>query len=114
MFLLNHSPIQMPVLDEVNTTEALKKQNSLNGVRLYRNDNVVLKNITVEAGISSSDLTYGLGAAIDDLNCDGWPDIYISNDYTIPDLLYINNGDGTFTNKKKKNPKTIQSPTFYT
>jgi len=99
MFLLNHSPIQLPVLDEVNTTEALKKQNSLNGVRLYRNDNGVFKNVTTEAGISSSDLTYGLGAAIDDVNGDGWPDIYISNDYTIPDFLYINNGNGTFTNK---------------
>jgi len=99
MFLLNHSPIQLPVLDEVNTAEALKRQNSPNGVRLYRNDNGVFKNVTAEAGISSSDLTYGLGAAIDDVNGDGWPDIYISNDYTIPDFLYINNGDGTFTNK---------------
>lgn len=99
MFLLNHSPTQQPVLDEVNTVEALKKQNSPNGVRLYRNDNGVFKNVTAEAGISSSDLTYGLGAAIDDVNGDGWPDIYISNDYTIPDYLYINNGDGTFTNK---------------
>ncbi|HTK21574.1 MAG TPA: VCBS repeat-containing protein [Mucilaginibacter sp.] len=99
MFLLNHSPIQLPVLDEVNTAEALKKQDSPNGVRLYRNDNGVFKNVTAEAGISSSDLTYGLGAAIDDVNGDGWPDIYISNDYTIPDFLYINNGDGTFTNK---------------
>ena len=99
MFLLNHSPIQLPVLDEVNTVEALKKQDSPNGVRLYRNDNGVFKNVTTEAGISSSDLTYGLGAAIDDVNGDGWPDIYISNDYTIPDFLYINNGDGTFTNK---------------
>ncbi|MGN6396055.1 MAG: VCBS repeat-containing protein [Mucilaginibacter sp.] len=99
MFLLNHSPIQLPVLDEVNTVAALKKSDSPNGVRLYRNDNGVFKNVTREAGISSSDLTYGLGAAIDDINGDGLPDIYISNDYTIPDYLYINNGDGTFTNR---------------
>jgi hypothetical protein len=99
MFLLNHSPIQLPVLDEVNTAAMLKKSNSPNGVRLYKNDNNVFKNVTEQAGISSSDLTYGLGAAIADINGDGWPDIYISNDYTIPDFLYINNGDGTFTNK---------------
>jgi hypothetical protein len=99
MFLLNHSPTQLPVLDEVNTVAALKKSNSLNGVRLYKNDNGVFKNVTEQAGISSSDLTYGLGAAVADINGDGWPDIYISNDYTIPDFLYINNGDGTFTNK---------------
>ena len=99
MFLLNHSPIQLPVLDEVNTIAALKKSNSLNGVCLYKNDNGVFKNVTEQAGISSSDLTYGLGAAIADINGDGLPDIYISNDYTIPDFLYINNGNGTFTNK---------------
>ena len=99
MFLLNHSPIQLPVLDEVNTAAILKKLNSPNGVRLYKNDNNVFKNVTEQAGISSSDLTYGLGAAIADINGDGWPDIYISNDYTIPDFLYINNGNGTFTNK---------------
>jgi hypothetical protein len=99
MFLLNHSPIQLPILDEVNTASILKKSNSLNGVKLYRNDNGLFKNITEQAGISSSDLTYGLGAAIVDINGDGWPDIYISNDYTIPDFLYVNNGDGTFTNK---------------
>jgi hypothetical protein len=99
MFLLNHSPVQLPVLDEVNTIATLKKTNSLNGVRLYRNDNGFFKNVTEQARISSSDLTYGLGAAIADINGDGWPDIYISNDYTIPDFLYINNGDGTFSNK---------------
>ncbi|MDN3581630.1 VCBS repeat-containing protein [Mucilaginibacter flavus] len=99
MFLLNHSPIQLPVLDEVNTVAALKKTNSPNGVKLYRNDNNVFKNVTEQAGISSSDLTYGLGAGVADINGDGWPDIYISNDYTIPDFLYINNGNGTFTNK---------------
>jgi hypothetical protein len=99
MFLLNHSPIQLPVLDEVNTAAILKKSNSPNGVRLYKNDNNVFKNVTEQVGISSSDLTYGLGAAIADINGDGLPDIYISNDYTIPDFMYINNGDGTFTNK---------------
>jgi len=99
MFLLNHSPTQLPVLDEVNTIAILKKSSSFSGVKLYRNDNGVFKNVTEQAGISSSDLTYGLGAAIADINGDGWPDIYISNDYTIPDFLYINNGDGTFTNK---------------
>lgn len=102
MFLLNHSPVQLPILDEASTAAILKKSNSPNGVRLYRNDNGVFKNVTDQAGISSSDLTYGLGAAVADINGDGWPDIYISNDYSIPDFLYINNGNGTFTNKLQK------------
>ncbi|WP_339811823.1 VCBS repeat-containing protein [uncultured Imperialibacter sp.] len=42
---------------------------------------------------------FGLGIAIADVNNDSWPDIYVSNDFLSNDLLYINNGDGTFTNK---------------
>jgi hypothetical protein len=42
---------------------------------------------------------YGLGVAVADVNGDGWPDIYVSNDGVPNDVLYINNGDGTFTNK---------------
>ena len=42
---------------------------------------------------------YGLGVVVADLNGDGWPDIYVSNDVAPNDVLYVNNGDGTFTNK---------------
>jgi hypothetical protein len=42
---------------------------------------------------------YGLGVAVADVNRDGWPDIYVSNDVAPNDVLYINNGDGTFTDK---------------
>jgi hypothetical protein len=48
-----------------------------------------------------------LGAGISDIDLDGWPDIYISNDYNVPDYLYINNKNGTFTNK-------LQSATGHT
>jgi hypothetical protein len=44
-------------------------------------------------------MTHGLGAGISDINGDGFPDIYLSNDYQEPDCLYINNGNGTFTDK---------------
>ncbi|MBC7628722.1 VCBS repeat-containing protein, partial [Ferruginibacter sp.] len=42
---------------------------------------------------------YSLGAAVSDVNGDGWPDIYISNDFLTNDILYINNGNGTFSDK---------------
>jgi hypothetical protein len=42
---------------------------------------------------------YSLGLAISDINNDQWPDIYISNDFIGNDILYINNRDGTFTNR---------------
>ena len=56
----------------------------------------------MQAGIQSAALSYGLGAAIADYNGDGWLDIYVSNDYAIPDFLYINNQKGGFTNEIKE------------
>lgn len=99
MLLLNHNPNSLPVLDEAATAAILKKEDPSSGLRLYRNDHNHFKNITLQAGISSVSLSYGLGAGISDINGDGWPDIYVSNDYTIPDYLYINNHNGTFTNR---------------
>ncbi|MBJ6367251.1 VCBS repeat-containing protein [Snuella sedimenti] len=67
--------------------------------RLYRNNgNGKFENVTSQAGIFP-DLAYGLNAQVGDLNNDGWPDIYVSNDFTGPDFAYVNNGDGTFTDK---------------
>lgn len=67
------------------------------GDRLYRNDGDYFANVTSEAGIFSSQLGYGLGLAISDINQDGWPDIYVGNDFHENDYLYFNNGDGTFS-----------------
>ncbi|GAA4442474.1 VCBS repeat-containing protein [Pontibacter saemangeumensis] len=101
MFLLNHSPESLPVLDEVSTAEILQKEDAQRGVRFFRNDGGRFKDITKQAGFLSSTLTYGLGAGVADINGDGWPDIYISNDYDIPDYLYINNRNGTFSDQLK-------------
>ncbi|WP_394368431.1 VCBS repeat-containing protein [Adhaeribacter radiodurans] len=98
-FLLNHCPTQLPALDEALTAEMQSKEDPQSGVRLFRNDNNFFKDVTLKAGLQSTVLTYGLGVGISDLNTDGWPDLYISNDYAIPDYLYINNHNGTFTNK---------------
>ncbi|GAB3533574.1 VCBS repeat-containing protein [Pontibacter brevis] len=76
----------------------MKDGSAQNNDRLYRNDgNGTFTNITREAGILIEG--FGLGLAISDINLDGWPDIYVTNDYLSNDLLYINNQDGTFTNK---------------
>ncbi|RDV15075.1 RNA-binding protein [Pontibacter diazotrophicus] len=64
--------------------------------RLYRNNgNNTFTNVSEEAGIIKEG--YGLGVGIGDMNQDGWPDIYVTNDFIYDDLLYINNQDGTFT-----------------
>ncbi len=70
---------------------------AVNNDRLYRNNgNGTFTDVSLEAGITIEG--FGLGLAIGDLNMDGWPDIYVGNDYLANDLLYINNGDGTFSN----------------
>jgi hypothetical protein len=66
--------------------------------RLYRNNgNRTFTDVSREAGIQIEG--FGLGLAISDINQDGWPDIYSANDFIDNDLLYVNNGDGTFTNR---------------
>ena len=65
---------------------------------LYRNNgDGTFTNVTVEAGIVYEG--FGLGLAVGDVNKDGYPDLYISNDFISNDLLYINQQDGTFRNE---------------
>lgn len=66
--------------------------------RLYRNNgNGTFTNVSKEAGILIEG--WGHAACISDFNMDGWPDVYVANDFVSNDLLYINNKDGTFTNR---------------
>ncbi|PRY16379.1 VCBS repeat protein [Pontibacter ummariensis] len=66
--------------------------------KLFRNNgDGTFSDVSGEAGILIEGR--GLGLAISDVNQDGWPDVYASNDFLSNDLLWINNGNGTFTNK---------------
>ncbi|RRB04710.1 VCBS repeat-containing protein [Larkinella rosea] len=99
LFLLNHNPQLLPILDPDATANLMKQDNPEIGVRLLRNVGNRFEDITQKAGLSSSVLSYGLGLGVSDLNGDGWPDLYISNDYNVPDFLYLNNKNGTFTDQ---------------
>jgi hypothetical protein len=80
-----------------------KEEDERAGDRLYRNDSTEggrkFQDVTAQAGIFRSQIGYGLGVNTSDINSDGYPDIYVSNDFHENDYLYINNGDGTFTER---------------
>lgn len=76
--------------------------------KLYRNDGDRFTDVTDEAGLRSFGLT--LSATAGDLNEDGWPDIYVSNDFSTPDYMYLNNRDGSFTEVVKK---AVKHTSFY-
>ncbi|RPD51225.1 VCBS repeat-containing protein [Paracnuella aquatica] len=71
--------------------------------RLYRNDgdtsgagHPVFTDVTLAANIKDDGM--GLGVVVTDVNGDNWPDIYVANDFVSDDVLWINKGDGSFTN----------------
>ena len=68
--------------------------------KLYRNDGDIFTDVSEISGLKS--YGFSLGATAGDLNNDGLQDLYISSDYSIPDYMYINNGDGTFKNVFKE------------
>jgi hypothetical protein len=86
-------------VDDVNTVLSIQKNGESPGTDiLYRNNgDGTFTDASKEAEILMEG--YSLAAAISDVNNDGWPDIYVSNDFLTSDILYINNGNGTFTDK---------------
>jgi len=65
--------------------------------RLLENRGGKFVDVSKKAGVI--DRGFGLSASIADINNDGWPDMYVANDFNKPDFLYINNRNGTFTNR---------------
>jgi len=96
MFLVATNVI---VIRGMDFEEARKVNDPYAGDKLYRNDGNRFVDVTAASGIISNAMGYGLGVNISDLNKDGLPDIYVTNDYIEPDYFYINNGDATFTNR---------------
>ncbi len=104
-FVLNESKyFRVPhsqVFEDIKNPKAMADASC----HLYQNEDGKFKRITKEAGMLQ--YGYGLGLAVSDLNTDGWLDVYVANDYSVPDFMYINNGDGTFTDRIKEKTKQI-------
>jgi len=65
--------------------------------------------VSAEAGIYGSEIGFGLGVSVGDVNRDGWPDMYISNDFFERDYLYVNNRDGTFSEVLERGIKSVSA-----
>ncbi len=76
------------------------------GDKLFRNEmsngRSKFTDVTTAAGIFNGRTGYGLNAIVNDFNNDGWPDIYVSNDFNEEDYYYLNNGNGTFSESNKE------------
>ena len=91
-------------LENFNRNQAIGQKNdgtAKSTDRFYRNDGIVqglprFTNVSKQAGIQLEG--WGLGVVVNDLNNDGYPDVYVANDFISNDNLLINNMDGTFTN----------------
>ncbi|MEO6445586.1 MAG: VCBS repeat-containing protein [Gemmatimonadaceae bacterium] len=93
LYIINNSPTPVSSFGVRNTRE-MRDPNG--GHKLYRNDGERFRDVSALAGIYGAEIGFGLGLGVSDVNRDGWPDIYVANDFHERDYLYLNRGDGTF------------------
>jgi len=99
LFLLNNSPKDFARGAADTHPLGVRSESPAGWNKLYRNNgDGTFTDVSQQAGILRQ-IGYGLGVVVADVNRDGRPDIYVSNDVAPNDVLYINNGDGTFTDK---------------
>ena len=101
-FLINNSPIPINTIGTSNRRSLPDSQWPVSeflkggGDHLYRNDNNFFKEVTQEAGIHGSLMSFGMGLSVGDINEDGYPDIFVANDSYEREYLYINQKNGSF------------------
>ncbi len=96
LYLVNNSYRNIQSFDLTENTRHIRHR--AGGDRLYRNPGKgPFVDVSEEAGIYGSEIGFGLGVSTGDINRDGWPDLYISNDFFERDYLYLNNRDATFS-----------------
>ncbi len=107
-FMINNSPIPVSTLNYANQRDLPAANWPVadflkgGGDHLFRNDNGHFADVTSQSGIHGSLLSFGLGLNVADINGDGYPDIYVSNDFYERDYLYINQKDGHFKDETEE------------
>lgn len=104
-FMINNSPMPVNTLGYTNRRDLPDKDWPVaefvkgGGDHLFRNDNGIFKEVTREAGVHGTLMSFGLGVSVGDINNDGYPDVYVANDSYERDYLYINQKNGTFSDQ---------------
>ena len=101
-FFVDNSPIPVNTINNKNSRNIRAENTDVGeilrygGDHLFKNENGHFIEVSAQAGIHGTLISLGLGATVSDINNDGWPDIYVSNDFFERDYLYINQKNGTF------------------
>lgn len=93
LYLLNHNVER--ITQDVFENQSDNRHPKVSDI-LFRNDNGFFTDVSIEAGIIGKAISNGLGVMTGDVNKDGWPDIYVCNDFGERDYLYYNTGKGAF------------------
>ena len=107
-FMINNSPVPINQLNFANRRDLPDSLWKIapflkgGGDHLFRNDNGFFKEVTTSAGIHGGLISFGLGVSVSDINDDGWPDVFVSNDSYERDYLYINQKNGTFKDEMEQ------------
>lgn len=104
LYLMNHSVHPNRAYGRGNQRSSFDAKS---GDRLYKNEDGKFVDVSFEAGIYQGKIGYGLGLGISDLNKDGFPDIYVGNDFFENDYLYLNQKDGTFREVISAHPEKL-------
>jgi len=104
LLVVNNSPRPVSSMPLENTRA---RRDPLGGDRLYRNDGGHFVDVSAAAGIYGSEIGLGLGVVVSDVNSDGWPDIYVANDFFERDYLYINQRNGSFAERLEQEMPSI-------
>jgi len=107
MYLLNNSDEAIGNFELADNQRNIRDE--LGGDKLFRNDGNRFTDVSEEAGIFGSEIGFSLSASISDLTRNGYPDIYVANDFFERDYLYLNNGDGTFREVYNEQMRSISA-----
>lgn len=107
LYLLNNSFRAIGSFNQKRNERLVR--DSIGGDKLYQNNGGKFTDVSEAAGIYGSVIGFGLGVTVGDVNRDGWQDIYVSNDFFERDYLYINNGNGTFSERLTEQMRSISA-----